>query len=197
LGLHANDIMDASTLAAPACLVRPGRPSDAGALAAFAAETFVDTYGRYNEPENLRRHLHAAFGPRQQAAELSDPHVATLLAHVGPALAGYAQVRRGAAPGCVAGAAPVELHRFYVQRRWHGLGVARTLLAEARAAAHAFGGRTLWLKVWERNARAIAFYAKQGLVDVGTADFFLGAERQTDRVLALDLGPPPSEDLSP
>jgi len=55
-------------------------------------------------------------------------------------------------------------------------GVARTL-----------GGRTLWLGVWERNPRAIAFYTKCGLVDVGAHAFIFGTEEQTDRVMARAL----------
>ena len=46
--------------------------------------------------------------------------------------------------------------------------------------------------VWERNARALAFYAKSGFVDVGTADFYVGTDRQTDRVLAMSLAEPPA-----
>ena len=54
-------------------------------------------------------------------------------------------------------------------------------------AAAARGARTLWLGVWERNARAIAFYAKCGFADVGAQPFTLGADVQTDRVMALAL----------
>ena len=45
----------------------------------------------------------------------------------------------------------------------------------------------VWLGVWEENARAIAFYRKCGFVDVGSIDFFVGSDRQTDRVLAVPL----------
>lgn len=173
-----------------ACAIRRGTPADAEALAAFAARTFTDTYGRYNDPDNFRRHLDSAFHAAQQSRELADPGVATLLAHRDDALAGYAQVRSGDAPACVEQAAPIELHRFYVERAWHGCGVAQRLFAEACEAAREFGGALLWLKVWERNARALAFYAKAGFVDVGTADFLLGDDRQTDRVLVRPLDTP-------
>jgi ribosomal protein S18 acetylase RimI-like enzyme len=56
-----------------------------------------------------------------------------------------------------------------------------------RAVDHSaveLGGRTLWLGVWERNPRAIAFYAKCGFVDVGEHAFIFGTEEQTDRVMA-------------
>ena len=52
-------------------------------------------------------------------------------------------------------------------------------LATHNAAIEAARGRragTLWLGVWERNARAVAFYTKYG--------FVLGSDRQTDWLLA-------------
>jgi ribosomal protein S18 acetylase RimI-like enzyme len=53
--------------------------------------------------------------------------------------------------------------------------------------ARDLGGRTLWLGVWERNPRAIAFYTKCGFVDVGAHAFFFGTEEQSDRVMAHPL----------
>lgn len=180
---HTIETPDEATI----CTTRRGTRADASALAAFAARTFTETYGRYNDPENLNLHIACAFTPMQQANELADPNVATLLAHHREELAAYAQVRRGPAPACVTGNAPVELHRFYVDSIWHGHGIGQRLLADVRAAALTFGGATLWLKVWEHNARAIAFYRKSKFTDVGTADFFVGRDRQTDRVLVMQL----------
>jgi ribosomal protein S18 acetylase RimI-like enzyme len=45
------------------------------------------------------------------------------------------------------------------------------------------GGRTAWLSVWERNPRAIAFYGKQGFVQAGTTEFWVGPDCQTDHVM--------------
>jgi ribosomal protein S18 acetylase RimI-like enzyme len=45
------------------------------------------------------------------------------------------------------------------------------------------GAGAVWLGVWERNARAIAFYRKCGFADVGSQTFELGSDRQQDRVM--------------
>jgi ribosomal protein S18 acetylase RimI-like enzyme len=58
------------------------------------------------------------------------------------------------------------------------------VLSEAQARQ----ARTLWLGVWERNPRAIAFYRKRGFQDVGSHEFLLGQDRQTDRVMVLAIG---------
>ncbi len=54
-------------------------------------------------------------------------------------------------------------------------------------SARASGAQTLWLGVWERNLRALAFYAKYGFVRVGEHTFTLGTDAQTDWVLARPL----------
>ena len=70
-----------------------------------------------------------------------------------------------------------------MDRPWQGQGVAQRLMEAVHTAASELGGQSIWLCVWERNPRAIAFYVKSGYRDVGGAPFILGTDRQTDRVL--------------
>ena len=132
----------------------------------------------------MAAHLTTAYGVPQQSAEIASADYATLVAFANGALAAFAQVRRKDPPPCVTGDSPIEIHRFYVDQRWHGHGVARPLMDSSIAAARALGARTLWLSVWERNPRAQAFYAKCGFVRVGDADFWVGPDRQTDHIFA-------------
>jgi len=168
-------------------VVRPAGVCEARWLAALAERTFRETYSAYNTPDDMERYVSDHFGAARQEAELRDPRMVTLVAEVGGQAAGYAQLGQGDAPACVTGPAPMEVVRFYVDRAWHGHGVAQTLMAAAIAAACAAAARTLWLGVWERNPRAIAFYRKCGFGDVGTQIFVLGADHQRDRVLARPL----------
>jgi ribosomal protein S18 acetylase RimI-like enzyme len=167
--------------------VRRGAPADAAALAELAARTFSDTFAHANDPVDLATYLASAYGVRQQTAELEDPGVVTLLAFRDDVLVGYAQVRRQSPPACVVVEMPVELRRFYVDRAEHGRGLARTLMDEVHAAVRELGGRHVWLGVWERNERAIAFYRKCGYERVGSHDFFVGSDRQTDDVFVAPV----------
>jgi ribosomal protein S18 acetylase RimI-like enzyme len=58
-------------------------------------------------------------------------------------------------------------------------------MAKAVDAARELGGETIWLGVWERNSRAIAFYEKCGFRDRGSQPFLVGSDLQTDRVMVL------------
>ena len=168
-------------------LIRAGTVQDAAALAAFAARTFAETFAADNSVADMQAHVSRAYGVAQQTAELTSPSVITLIAEADGRLVGYAQLRRGPAPPCVQPEETVELHLFYVDAPAHGTGVAQGLMAAVRDAAGAAGAGHVWLGVWERNARAIRFYAKCGFVDVGSHDFVLGTDRQTDRVMVAPV----------
>ena len=170
--------------------IRRAVHADAAALAELAARTFTETFAADNSPEDLDAHLRSSFGEARQAAEIEDRDVITLLAFQGEALAGFAQVRRKLVPSCVTVEQPVELHRFYLARPAHGTGLAAQLMLAARAAARELDGLHIWLGVWERNARAIAFYLKSGFVVVGSHVFVVGNDRQTDLVLVGSLSEP-------
>jgi diamine N-acetyltransferase len=163
------------------------RIDDAARLADFAARTFAETFGAENAPDDMARHLASSYGLAQQGSEIANPDIVTLLAEDEAQLAGYAQVQRNRAPIEPPLDAAVELWRFYVDRPWHGRGVAAQLMAAAKAAGRSLGGERMWLSVWERNPRAIAFYAKHGFRIVGAKDFWVGSDRQTDHVMVSDL----------
>jgi ribosomal protein S18 acetylase RimI-like enzyme len=167
--------------------IRTAAPADAERLSELAVRTFRDTYAEHNRPENMAQYLTAHFSRRHQAEELADPQVATVVAEAGRQLIGYAQLRRGNPPDCVPGTDRLELSRFYVDRPWHGRGVAQAIMAASVSEATERGAQTLWLGVWERNSRGIAFYRKCGFADVGTQTFLLGSDRQNDRVMARTL----------
>jgi ribosomal protein S18 acetylase RimI-like enzyme len=167
--------------------IRAAVASDAAGLAELAARTFRDTFAAENAAEDMALHLARAYGPQQQGRELADPQIITLLADASGGSVGYAQLRRGPAPACVTGDAPIELWRFYIEREWHGHGIAQALMHHVEREARAAGARTLWLGVWERNERAKAFYRKCNFVDVGSHVFLVGSDAQTDRVLVRPL----------
>lgn len=132
--------------------------------------------------------LDAVLEPTKATAELKDGDVTTLLAFQGAELVGFAQVQLKAAPSCVTSERPIELHRFYFLKSAQGQGLAAPLMHSALEAARELGGLCIWLGVWERNPRAIAFYLKSGFVKTGSDAFIVGGDRQTDFVFVCLLG---------
>lgn len=171
----------------PPVVIRRADAADARPLASFAAAAFADTFAADNTPGDMASYLVEAFGEDQQLAELDDPACIVLVAEHGGELAGYAMVRDGAMPGGTTSADlgnAMEIARLYAGRRWVGTGVGAALMQSCLDLATSRRREWVWLGVWERNARAIAFYARWGFTDIGSQPFQLGADRQSDRILA-------------
>ena len=165
-------------------MIRPAKSSDAASLAAIAERTFRETFAADNSEENINLHCAQNFSVEMQSEEISDPQLTTLLAEVVGELVGFAQLRLAQAAACVKGDRPAELHRIYVSGEWHGRGVANQLMRAIYAAAARAGTDCIWLGVWERNLKAIAFYRKCGFSVVGDHAFMLGRDRQRDLIMA-------------
>ena len=178
-----------------AVTIRRATPADNALLAEIGARAFSDTFAADNTPENMAAYLAASFGPDRQAAELADPRGLFLIAEIEGQTAGYARLREGALPGPLPGAAsaqrPMEIVRFYALKEWIGRGVGAALMTACLAEARQRGCGALWLDVWERNPRAIAFYRRWGFADVGTQAFLLGDDRQTDILMQRNLNDTP------
>jgi ribosomal protein S18 acetylase RimI-like enzyme len=178
---------DVVSQAAAVC-IRRATVADAEALAEIGARTFYETFAADNTPEDMRLFLTSTWSPDLQRAEILDEGLDTLLAcDSRGALAGFAQVRVAQPPAGIVVRAPVELKRFYVDKPWHGTGLARTLMEAAEQAARARAGREFWLGVFQRNERALAFYRKCGFRTVGTQVFVVGTDPQKDYVMLREL----------
>ncbi len=173
-------------------VIRPASLVDAEPLSRLAEATFRSTFGAANTPEDMDLHCRTSYGAAIQSGEIADPRMLTLLCEGDEGLVGFAQLRWGDAPDCVAATSPGEIQRLYVASGWHGRGIAQELMAACFEALRARGSDVAWLGVWERNPRAIAFYRKCGFVEVGDHVFALGSDPQRDILMARPLaGSPP------
>jgi len=168
--------------------LRQAGPEDAERLAEFGARTFFESFAADNTPEDMRRHLESAWARDKQLAELRNADIDTLIVEDAQGeWCAFAQVRAGKLSEGVPAEGSIELWRFYVDKRWHGKGVAGSLMAAAKQCARKRGADTMWLGVWERNERAKAFYAKHGFGKVGRQVFVVGSDPQTDDVMLCRL----------
>jgi len=167
--------------------IRRGTLADVDLLSEFGASTFSDTFAADNTPEDLAEYLATSFNVAQQTAELEDPACTFLIAEVDGQAAGYAMLHDGEPEKGVEGANPIELVRLYVSRDWLGRGIGEQLMRACVDEARQAGHETLWLGVWERNARAQAFYRKWNFRTVGEHMFQLGSDLQRDLLMERTL----------
>jgi diamine N-acetyltransferase len=167
--------------------IRRGTLADAALLSEFGARTFTETFAADNTPEDLAAYIATSFNVAQQTAELEDPGATFLIAEVDGRAAGYAMLHKGQPEKGVEGVNPVELVRLYVSRDWLGRGIGEQLMRACIDDARQAGHDTIWLGVWERNARAQAFYRKWDFRTVGEHVFQLGTDSQRDILMERTL----------
>jgi ribosomal protein S18 acetylase RimI-like enzyme len=167
--------------------IRIATSSDVTLLAELGARTFADSFAADNTPDDMAAYLAKSFSPKKQATELAEPGTAFLIAEDDGHPLGYTRLREGNVPGCVTGRHPVEIVRLYSVKEMIGRGVGAALMQACLEEARNRGCDVIWLDVWEKNLRAIAFYRKWGFEKVGEQGFQLGDDLQTDWLMACPL----------
>lgn len=170
-------------------MIRRATLLDAPALAALGRRTFVDAFGADNTAADLEAFLASTYADELQRRELLDDSRICLVAEHDGQLVAFALLNTGKRSAFVSDPTALELQRFYLDRSVQGTGLAQALMAACVDAARERGGKTLFLGVWERNARALRFYAAQGFRQVGDQIFHVGSDPQRDLVLARSLQP--------
>lgn len=174
-----------SVSAVSTLIIRRAIPDDAQEIAGIGARVFSATFAHTCSAKDMSDYLNANFTPEVISCELSDPAKTYTVVTCGDKLAGFSVLTEGTDEPCLSGVPQVdrvELQRIYVDNCFHGTGVARRLMHDTLLLAQTMGFKAVWLGVWEENFRARAFYAKSGFSMVGTHDFWLGSDRQTDDI---------------
>ncbi len=147
--------------------IRVATSADAELLADLGARTLRDTFGP--DQSSAQTHfLTLAFTPDGKSNDLADPQAKFLIAEVDGEAAAYAKLRFGYSPPFLGASSPMEIARFYTDSPWVGRGVANVLMDGCLRVAADADCDVIWLDVWERNHRAIAFYEKWGFATAGS-----------------------------
>jgi ribosomal protein S18 acetylase RimI-like enzyme len=165
---------------------RTASSADAPALADMGRRCFVETFGAHFPADDMASHLEHMFGAGALSAEYMDPGLTIRMAEADGAIAGYLKFAPMKLP-VPHEAGALEIRQLYVLTPWQGAGVAAALMSWAAGTARAAGAPALYLSVWEKGDRAIAFYRKQGFETVGVAPFRLGSRVYQDPVMRLAL----------
>ncbi len=145
--------------------LRPATPDDVEVLAALFHRGWHDAHPGHVPAGLTERRTLDAFRDRVAArvAETDE----TTVAEVDGAVAGFIMI------------AGDEVEQVYVDRAYRGTGLAETLLDEAERQVAAAGHDETWLAVVVGNARARAFYERQGWVDAGDLAYEVTALGET------------------
>jgi len=162
--------------------------NDLSLLKDISERTYLETFAEHNTQECMEAYLQTAFNEEKLANEINNPGSVFYIAYHDGVPAGYLKLNEPEAQTDVNDIESIELERFYLLADYHGKGFGKQLFQKALDFAVQKKKSYLWLGVWERNYRAIAFYTKMGLYRTGEHVFVMGDEDQIDNIMRLDLG---------
>jgi ribosomal protein S18 acetylase RimI-like enzyme len=171
----------------PAPVIHRCTPADIPALALIGAATFLESFAGILEGAHILEHCARKHSEGSYRVALEAPEAAAWLAELKGAPVGYALVTPPSELPVPLDPGDLELKRIYLLSRFHGTGTAAHLMKLAMEFAHAAGAKRLLLGVYGQNARAIAFYRRQGFTGVGTRTFHIGTGTYHDLILAASL----------
>ncbi len=168
-------------------IIRPATKDDAFVIAEISRQTFYDSFIADNTEADMQLFLDKQFATKDLVDEVGAPGNYFFLAYLNNELAGYVRMREGIAHTAFQGKLPIEIARLYAIKTMIGKGIGKALMEHCIAFAKQLQREIIWLGVWEKNYRAIAFYQKFGFKKFGQHDFLLGNDLQTDWEMIKEL----------
>jgi diamine N-acetyltransferase len=160
---------------------------DLDSLLEISRTTFRETFAESNSPDDMQKYLDENLNRDTLRDQLTHPDSEFYFAVIDESPVGYMKLNFGAAQTELKDVNAVEIERIYALKEFHGKQVGQTLYHKAVDIAKSGKLQYLWLGVWEKNQRAIAFYRKNGFVEFGKHVFMLGNDKQTDLMMKLVL----------
>lgn len=162
-------------------------PKEVIQLQHISKETFSQTFAEINTEENMNKYLNESFSVEQLESELGNKHSHFYFAKLDDQIIAYMKLNTGKAQKEDLGEKSLEIERIYVLKDFLGKKVGQVLYNKAIEVAQNKTMDFVWLGVWEKNSRAIAFYTKNGFIQFDQHDFMLGDDRQIDLLMKLNL----------
>ncbi|HWI89662.1 MAG TPA: GNAT family N-acetyltransferase [Flavisolibacter sp.] len=161
-------------------VIREANVADAKLIADISHQTFYDTFAAYNSNEDMEKFLNQQFTKGKLILEVGAKGNIFLLAYDKDVVAGYVKLRDERIPPGMGNVTALEVARLYAMTHQIGKGVGSLLMQSSIDIARQKNKEWLWLGVWEKNQRAIDFYAKWGFEKFEETDFLLGDDMQRD-----------------
>jgi ribosomal protein S18 acetylase RimI-like enzyme len=161
--------------------------SEIAELRDISVRTFFETFSEQNSASDMQNYLDSSLSLKQLSDELVDENSEFYFAIYENEVIGYLKINHGQAQTELKDQSSLEIERIYVLKEFQGKAVGQLLYERALQIANQMEVDYVWLGVWEKNPRAIAFYKKNGFVEFDKHIFRLGEDDQTDIMMRLKV----------
>lgn len=152
-------------------------------LLQIARSTFISTYQHLNDPDQFKAYLAENLILNSIENSLSQSQSHYYFGRIRDKIVSYFHVLEFPVQTDINTRHSLEIARFYVIDEYKGKGIGRHMMNYIKALALILGKKEIWLGVWERNPKAIAFYMKMGYKITGSHSFMIGNDNQTDYIM--------------
>ncbi len=160
---------------------------DVDQLQKISLQTFEETFSEHNTQEDMKSYLENELSISKLTTELNDKNSEFYFAVLDANVIGYLKLNWGQSQTELQHENALEIERIYVLKDFYGKKVGQLLYDKAIQEAIEKNSQFVWLGVWEKNARAIKFYTKNGFVEFDKHIFKLGSDEQTDIMMKHKL----------
>ena len=171
--------------------IKKVQSDEAETLRDLAERTFRDAWQDENEPEAFEQYCRENFSLENVHAELAVPGAEFYFAMINDQPVAYLKLNVDRYPkppgdskspgGYAEHSGPaLQLERIYVLQNIQSQGLGAELLRFTEGRARATGATWVWLSVWQKSPRTIAFYKRNGFDIFGVETFWVGNDPQPD-----------------
>jgi len=148
-------------------VIRIAQSGDAHLLSEFGAMTWREAYAPILPEADIDAYLALSFNEALMDRDIADFGTILFLSVDGDRLCGYIKLFPSDPPSALIKPHSIELVRLYVHSQFKGRGIGTDLLQRGLIEVLRSNYVSTWLRVWEGNTGAIAFYEKHGFTVVG------------------------------
>lgn len=165
----------------------PIQTTDINELQKLAIRTYTAAFGHKNDSGVLEKYFDTAFTKIELQRQLENTYSYWYFAKQNDNIAGYLKLNVQTAQTEFQEEKGLEIERIYIDIPFLSNGYGSKLINFSILKARELEKNYIWLGVWEENPEAIRFYKKHKFEIIGTHDYDMIAEIQTDFIMRRNV----------
>ncbi|WP_394750975.1 GNAT family N-acetyltransferase [Spongiimicrobium salis] len=168
--------------------IRIANKDDVRFIALLGRVTFTETFGHlFRDKQDLFAYCDATFSVRKIDASMQKSDSVYWIAFKDQVAVGYAKLKLNSPSEFINSEKVCQLQKIYVLKAYLSLKIGFGLQNALFEKAKEKGFHSIWLSVLNSNERALSFYRKNGLQEIGQHDFQIGKEKFEFTVMSKSL----------